>query len=160
MAQPCRSGQSWNWDGVDFIILGPDDAEIDRRNDASCVLLVRSRHGNILLPADIEAKAEKKLLEKWGDRLRAEILVAPHHGSKTSSTPAFIEAVAPHHVLFPVGYRNRYRHPHPDVARRYAERGVVLHDSAASGALEFRLSANGLDVAAYRARHRRYWYAD
>src|SRR3989344_3132030 len=54
MAQPCRSGQSWNWDGVDFAVLGPDDAGADRRNDASCVLQVRSRHGNILLPADIE----------------------------------------------------------------------------------------------------------
>ncbi|GAB4507828.1 MAG: DNA internalization-related competence protein ComEC/Rec2 [Sulfuricaulis sp.] len=160
MAQPCRSGQSWNWDGVDFVVLGPDDAGADRRNDASCVLMVRSRHGNILLPADIEAKAEKKLLERWGGQLRSEILVAPHHGSKTSSTPAFIEAVAPRHVLFPVGYRNRYRHPHPDVVRRYAGRGIVLHDSAASGALEFRLNAEGLDVAAYRTRHRRYWYAD
>ena len=160
MAQPCRSGQSWNWDGVDFDVLGPDDAGAGRRNDASCVLMVRSRHGNILLPADIEAKSEKKLVETWGDRLRAEILVAPHHGSKTSSTPAFIEAVAPRYVLFPAGYRNRYRHPHPTVVQRYVDRGVILYDSASSGALEFRLNANGLDVAAYRVRHRRYWYAD
>ena len=160
MAQLCRSGQSWNWDGVDFVVLGPEDAGADRRNDASCVLMVRSRHGNILLPADIEAKAEKRLVQTWGDRLRSEILVAPHHGSKTSSTPAFIEAVAPRHVLFPAGYRNRYRHPHPTVVHRYVARGVVLYDSASSGALEFRLNANGLDVAAYRVRHRRYWYAD
>ena len=160
MAQPCRSGQSWSWDGVDFAVLGPDDTGAGRLNDASCVLMVRSRHGTILLPADIEAKAENKLVEKWGDRLRSEILVAPHHGSKTSSTPAFIKAVAPRHVLFPVGYRNRYRHPHPAVAQRYVDRGVVLHDSAASGALEFRLNASGLDVAAYRVRHRRYWYTD
>jgi competence protein ComEC len=141
-------------------MLGPDDAGAARRNDASCVLMVRSRYGSILLPADIEAKAEKKLAGTWGSRLRSDILVAPHHGSKTSSTPVFVDAVAPRHVLFPAGYRNRYRHPHPDVVRRYAERGVVLYDSAASGALEFRLSAEGLDVAAYRARHRRYWYVD
>ena len=132
-AQPCRAGQSWHWDGVDFIMLGPDDAGTGRRNDASCVLMVRSRHGNILLPADIEARAEKKLVKTWGEQLRADILVAPHHGSKTSSSPAFIEAVAPRHVLFPAGYRNRYRHPHPDVVQRYAERGVVMHDSACVG---------------------------
>ncbi len=160
MAQPCRSGQSWSWDGVDFTMLGPDDTEAGHMNDASCVLMVRSRYGNILLPADIEAKAEKKLVEKWGDRLRAEILVAPHHGSKTSSTPAFIEAVAPRHVLFPAGYRNRYRHPHPDVVRRYTDRGVSLRDSASSGALEFRMKADAIEVAAYRIWHRRYWHAD
>lgn len=160
MAQPCRAGQSWNWDGVDFAVLGPDEAGAERLNDASCVLQVRSRYGNILLPADIEARAEKKLVEAWGERLRSEILVAPHHGSKTSSTPAFVEAVAPRHVLFPAGYRSRYRHPHPDVVRRYAERAVILHDSAASGALEMQLNATGFDIAAYRACHRRYWYAD
>jgi competence protein ComEC len=162
LAQPCQAGQTWNWDGVEFAMLGPDDAAAGtrRRNDASCVLQVRSRHGNILLPADIEARTEKKLVEQWGERLRSEILVAPHHGSKTSSTPAFIEAVAPRHVLFPVGYRNRYRHAHPDVVRRYAERGASLHDSPTAGALEFRLDAGGLNVAAYRVRQRRYWYAD
>ncbi|MEW6330627.1 MAG: DNA internalization-related competence protein ComEC/Rec2 [Pseudomonadota bacterium] len=160
-AQPCRAGQAWSWDGVEFHILGPDDdAGASRRNDASCVLQVRSRHGNILLPADIEARAEKKLVQQLGGHLRSEILVAPHHGSKTSSTPAFIDAVAPRHVLFPVGYRNRYRHAHPDVVRRYAERGVVLHDSPSAGALEFRLGAGGLNATAYRTWQRRYWHAN
>jgi competence protein ComEC len=144
---------------VEFVMLGPDgDAGTRRRNDASCVLQVRSRHGNILLPADIEAGTEKRLVQQWGGRLRSEILVAPHHGSKTSSTPAFIDAVAPRHVLFPVGYRNRYRHAHPDVVRRYVERGVVLHDSPSAGALEFRLGAGGLNATAYRTWQRRYWY--
>ncbi len=158
-ARLCQRGQSWNWDGVDFLILAPEDAGARRPNDSSCVLLVRSRYGNILLPGDIEARAEKGLVEQWRESLRAEILVAPHHGSKTSSTPGFIEAVAPRHVLFPVGYRNRYRHPHPDVVRRYAERGMRLHDSASAGALEIRLRADGQEVSAYRDRHRRYWYA-
>ncbi|MCR4300272.1 MAG: DNA internalization-related competence protein ComEC/Rec2 [Sulfuricaulis sp.] len=157
-AEPCQRGISWNWDGVDFLILAPENIGARRPNNSSCVLLVRSRYGNILLPGDIEARAEKSLVEQWGESLRAEILVAPHHGSKTSSTPGFIEAVAPRHVLFPVGYRNRYRHPHPDVVRRYAGRGMQWHDSASAGALEIRLRADGLDIAAYRDRHRRYWY--
>ncbi|MDH5512532.1 MAG: DNA internalization-related competence protein ComEC/Rec2, partial [Gammaproteobacteria bacterium] len=157
-AQPCQRGQSWNWDGVEFLVLAPDDDGAKRPNDLSCVLRIHSRHGRILLPGDIEAGSEKILVQRWGERLRAEILVAPHHGSKTSSTPGFIEAVAPRHVLFPVGYRNRYRHPHPDVARRYAERGIQLHDSAAAGALEIRLLAGGPVVSAYRDRHRRYWH--
>lgn len=73
------------------------------------------------LPADIEAKAERRLLAEQGAWLRADILVAPHHGSKTSSTAAFIDAVRPDIVLFPVGYRNRFHHPHPTVVARYDE---------------------------------------
>jgi len=141
-------------------MLAPADGDTSRRNDHSCVLQVRNRHGTILLPADIEAGTEKKLVARFGERLRSDILVAPHHGSKTSSTPAFIEAVAPRHVLFPVGYRNRYRHPYPEVVERYRERGIVSHDSPTAGALELRLEDGGPRIAAYRTWHRRYWYAE
>ncbi len=159
-AQPCQAGQRWEWDGVEFVMLAPADGDTARRNDHSCVLQVRNRHGTILLPADIEAGTEKKLVTQFGERLRSDILVAPHHGSKTSSTPAFIEAVAPRHVLFPVGYRNRYRHPHPEVVERYRERGIVSHDSPTAGALELRLADGGPRIAAYRTWHRRYWYSE
>jgi competence protein ComEC len=160
-AQPCRSGQTWNWDGVDFAMLNPITAAgSGRGNNDSCVLQVRSRYGTVLLPGDIEAKAERQLIEQWGGQLRSDVLVAPHHGSKTSSTPEFIETVAPRYVLFPVGYRNRYRHPNPAVAARYLERDITMRDLPTSGALEFHLTAGGLEATAYRARHRRYWYAD
>ncbi|MDO8705695.1 MAG: DNA internalization-related competence protein ComEC/Rec2 [Sulfuricaulis sp.] len=160
-AQPCRSGQTWSWDGVDFAMLNPNTAAgSSRGNNDSCVLQVRSRYGTVLLPADIEAKAERQLIEQWGSRLRSDVLVAPHHGSKTSSTPEFIETVAPRYVLFPVGYRNHYHHPNPAVVERYVERGIAMRDSPTAGALEFHLTAAGLEATAYRARHRRYWYAD
>jgi competence protein ComEC len=159
-ARPCVSGQTWRWDGVDFAVLNPGAERFTRANDNSCVLQVRTRYGNILLPADIEARAERRLIERWGGRLRSEVLVAPHHGSKTSSTPAFIDAVSPRYVLFPVGYRSRYHHPNAAVVRRYADRGVVMRASPAAGAIEFRLRATGLETAAYRQQHRRYWYAD
>ncbi len=159
-ARPCASGQAWNWDGVDFTMLNPGGAPFDRANDNSCVLHVQSRYGGILLPADIEARAERRLIEFRGERLRSEVLVAPHHGSKTSSTPEFIDAVAPRYVLFPVGYRSRYHHPDPAVVQRYADRGVAVRATPSAGALEFRLRAAGLEAAAYRQRHRRYWFAD
>lgn len=127
-------------------------------NDASCVLVVRSRHGAVLLPGDIEARAETRLVERYGEALAAEVLVAPHHGSKTSSSEAFVAAVRPRHVLFPVGYRNRYRHPHPEVVERYLRAGSMLHGSPASGALELRLYASGIEVHAFRREHRRYWH--
>ncbi len=159
-AQLCQSGQSWNWDGVNFTVLNPADTGSSRANDDSCVLQVQSRFGALLLPADIEARAERRLIERWGKRLQSDVLVAPHHGSKTSSTPEFIETVTPRYVVFPVGYRNHYHHPNPVVVQRYTDRGITLLDSPASGALEFRLTAGGLETTAYRERHRRYWYAD
>jgi competence protein ComEC len=159
-ARSCQSGQTWNWDGVDFVILNPVTIGSGRVNNDSCVLQVRSRFGKLLLPADIEAKAERDLIQRWGTELRSTVLVAPHHGSKTSSTPEFIDAVAPRYVLFPAGYRSRYHHPHPDVVQRYTERNIERRDSPTAGALEFRLDANGIKTTAFREQHKRYWYAD
>jgi competence protein ComEC len=122
------------------------------------VLLVQSAFGRILRPADIEARAERRLVAEQGTALRAGILVAPHHGSKTSSTPAFVAAVRPEVVLFPVGYRNRFRHPHPAVTERYADAGAQRLDSAGAGAIELRLRAGGTEMGAWRERHRRYWH--
>ncbi len=156
-AVPCEAGQQWAWDGVEFAILNPPAGESGRKNDQSCVLRVRSVHGRVLLPADIEAKAERRLVTTQGERLRAEVLVAPHHGSKTSSTDTFVTAVRPEVVLLPVGYRNRFRHPHPDAVARYDAAGVRRLDSAASGAIDVRLTAAGRAVSAWRERHRRYW---
>ncbi|HLE92986.1 MAG TPA: hypothetical protein VI543_00190, partial [Sulfuricaulis sp.] len=156
----CQSGQTWNWDEVEFTMMNPITIGSSRANNDSCVLQIRSQYGIVLLPADIEARAERQLIARWGARLRSDVLVAPHHGSKTSSTPEFIDAVAPRFVLFPVGYRNRHRHPNVTVVRRYMERGVHWRDSPSSGALEFSLDADGVNYSAYRERHRRYWYAN
>ena len=157
-AAPCEAGQRWQWDGVEFRILNPPPAGTGRRNDQSCVLHVRAPNASLLLPADIEAKAEHRLVAAQGERLRADVLVAPHHGSKTSSTEAFIGAVRPDVVLFPVGYRNRFRHPHPAVVARYDTAGARRLDSASAGAIELQLRAEGMSVSAWRARHRRYWH--
>lgn len=156
-ALPCAQGQHWEWDGVTFAMLNPPADDAGKRNDQSCVLQVQSAFGRILLPADIEARAERRLVAEQGEALRAGILVAPHHGSKTSSTPAFVAAVRPEVVLFPVGYRNRFRHPHPAVTQRYADAGAQRLDSATAGAIELRLRADGTEVSPWRERRRRYW---
>lgn len=158
--EPCRAGLHWSWDSVEFTVLSPD-GEPGKHNDASCVLRVRGPHGAILLPADIEKKAERRLIEREGHAgLAADILVAPHHGSRTSSTPEFLDAVHPRYVAFPVGYRNRYRHPHPLVLERYRAADVRLYDSPSAGAIEFRLTGAGIMTSVYREVHRRYWFAD
>jgi competence protein ComEC len=155
----CREGGRWRWDDVEFEILNPPAGADGGHNNDSCVLMVRSRHGRLLLTGDIEKKAERRMVETHGGRLRAEVMIAPHHGSRTSSSPAFVQAVRPQWVLLPVGYRNVYRHPHPLVIERYRAQGARLLDSPASGAIDVRLTATGLDLRRYRDTHRRYWFA-
>lgn len=157
-AAPCVAGESWRWDGVEFSVLNPLTGSA-RRNNASCVLMVTTAHGKVLLTGDIEAKAERALVAHWGEQLRADVLVVPHHGSKTSSTAAFIDAVRPRYALIPVGYRSRYRHPHPTVVQRYAERNITRYNSPEHGAIQVTLDAAGVRLAGYRQQAQRYWSA-
>jgi len=157
----CAAGHQWEWDGVHFEILHPTAESYGRPirdNDRSCVLRIAAAGGRALLPADIERRSEEELLRRAGHRLRAEVLLAPHQGSRTSSTPAFVQAVAPEIVVFPVGYRNRFGHPHGTVLDRYRESGASLYRSDRDGAVRIQMRADGaIRVEAYRAVYRRYW---
>ncbi len=159
-AEPCQGGQHWQWDGVRFEMLHPRSADPLTGNNRSCVLRVAGRFGRVLLPGDIATRAERILIAEWNERLPADVLVAPHHGSKSSSSEGFIEAVHPRLVLFATGYRNRHHHPHPVVMDRYLRRKVLTADSPGSGAITVKLDASGMRAEHYRATHRRYWYAE
>jgi competence protein ComEC len=162
-AAPCRAGQQWQWDGVNFAFVWPAGApDAAAPNRTACVLKVWNGAHAALLSADIEAAAEQALLARSealedAGALRADILLAPHHGSKTSSTPAFIAAIVPRHVVFQVGYRNRFHHPNAGVLARYGARAAQLYRSDRDGAVQFDTAANGLEVQCYRNVHRRYW---
>jgi competence protein ComEC len=158
-AEPCAEGRRWEWDGIRFELLNPPAGVVSGHNNASCVLRVSGVHGALLLPGDIEKKTEVRLAAQQRERLRAQVLVAPHHGSKTSSDTAFLAAVQPRYVLYPVGYRNRYRHPHPQVRERYAAIGAQALDSPALGAIEMRLAPEGIVWSGHRDRVRRYWFS-
>lgn len=155
----CRRGMRWHWDGVDFRILHPATQPRGGRNDASCVLRVAAGSTVALLPGDIERTAERELLAIDATALRADLLVAPHHGSASSSTAVFIEAVDPSQVVFAVGYRNRFGLPSPAVIARYQERGVTLHRTDASGMLRFELGTNLVGPRRFRIEHPRYWHS-
>jgi len=158
-AQTCQDGQYWEWDGVEFQILNPETGQTGRANDRSCVLRVTSQHGRLLLPGDIEAPGEWRLVNRYGGDLAAEVLVAPHHGSRSSSSRLFVTAVKPKVVLYPTGYRNRYGHPHIDIVRRYRDSGSAAYDSGRAGAITLRFEDGGLQpVEIYRQRARRYWF--
>ncbi|HYH40521.1 MAG TPA: DNA internalization-related competence protein ComEC/Rec2 [Burkholderiales bacterium] len=156
----CEAGQSWMWDDVRFDVLHPGRESHDqksRENDRSCVLRLAAPGGTVVLPGDIERRAEEALLAKGSD-LFANVLVAPHHGSRTSSTSTFIDAVRPQTVIFPAGYRNRFGHPHPDVVQRYRDAGSAIHRTDRDGAVLVNVSPEGaVTVDRWRALHRRYW---
>lgn len=156
--QACRRGQAWQWDGVRFEMLHPVAGQRPG-NDASCVLAITAADGSrLLLPGDIERATERALLRALPDALHAEVLVAPHHGSATSSTDAFVAAVAPEWVLYPVGYRNRYGFPRAEVRARYAAAGARALDTAQDGAIRFRLGAGAIRPQALRQTGRRLWH--
>ncbi len=163
-SEPCRAGEAWEWDGVHFEFLHPpavpDATPAWRGNDASCVLRVSGPGGSLLLPGDIEARAERRLTGLDTGALRADIVVVPHHGSGTSSSPELVRAVSPGHALFAVGHRNRYGFPIAEIEERWRAGGARLLDTASSGAISFRIHPQtGVEgPASYRKVYRRYWH--
>ena len=162
----CEAGQRWDWDGVRFEVLHPAAADYAlalRSNGMSCVLkvqgMVRGAGGSVLLTGDIEREQEIRLLRTQPDALRASVLIAPHHGSKTSSTAAFLDVVAPQVAVFQVGHLNRYGHPAEAVLARYRERGIALVDSPSCGAWTWRSgdAAGPSQAVCERSQSRRYW---
>ncbi len=155
----CIAGQSWNWDGVHFSILHPQAADYipaARSNALSCVLRVESaNHAAALLTGDIEAEQEAALVKAKAP-LAADVLVAPHHGSRHSSSAVFLQAVAPRLVIVQAGYRNRYGHPAPESLQHYADQGSAVIASPGCGAARWQSDAPP-DIHCERMDHRHYW---
>jgi len=157
----CETGLSWAVDGVNFHVLHPDVSSYAdptlKDNHRGCVLKVDSPGGSVLLTADIEAPDEAYLLQHPAD-LPSDLLLAPHHGSHTSSTPAFITAVHPKWVIFTVGAHNRFGHPHGDVVARYANQGIAMWRSDWNGEVSFHFTPKQAPtMLAWRQAHQRYW---
>lgn len=157
--QLCEENTHWQWDGVDFQLLSPPPGLPYQDNNSSCVLKVQDKRHSVLLTGDIEAPLESNLIYREGVRLSSEILVAPHHGSKTSSSPTFASAVHPRYVLYPVGYLNRFHFPHPSVVARYSSILSTQFDTATDGAITFEIDPNREKMAfrLYRLTDRHIW---
>lgn len=162
VAGRCVPGQRWRWDGIDFEMLHPAADSYNhpaiRDNDRSCVLRIVSAYGSVLIPGDIERRSEQELVAEYGEGLAADVLVAPHHGSRTSSSQDFIDAVNPGYVVVPVGYRNRFGHPHALVSARYRQAGARVLRTDESGAITIRFGASGISIDSQRAHAPRYWH--
>ncbi len=134
------------------------DAPRVKPNDLSCVVRIDSDHGRVLLTGDLEARGELELVRRDAEALRADVLLVPHHGSLTSSTPAFIAAVSPEIAVYTPGYRNRFGHPRPAVVARYDAAGIRTFRTDYDGALTFTFAAGASRLPrAEREHDRRYW---
>ncbi len=157
--ETCADGQAWEWEGVRFRMLYPQAAPADGRrikpNHQSCVLRIEAGGKVMLLTSDIEAADERAMLARDAAALRADVLVVPHHGSRTSSTPEFVAAVGAREVIYPVGYRNRFGHPRADVVARYGDARIWRSDR--HGAIRVELGSEA-PPQAWREAHPRYWH--
>jgi competence protein ComEC len=162
----CEAGQRWRWDGVEFRVLHPDGAVYTesggkprKENDRGCVVMVSTLAHSMLLGADVEARGEAEMLKRDPAALAAEVLLVPHHGSRTSSTPAYLAAVNPEVAIFSVGYLNRFHHPNAMVVERYRARGVEMRRTDREGALRIVLPAGKGDAVRIGGQQEacRYW---
>lgn len=153
----CEAGQSWEWDGVKFSVLHPSGNWVSEDNDMSCVIRVASSYGSVLLTGDISRKVEALLLETSPEELVADVLQVPHHGSKTSSSAAFIAGVRPWLAIFDTGYANRWNFPRPEIKSRYDALGITTLQTDQTGAILLRFAedagnlGNFGDKTGYRA---------
>jgi len=155
----CAAGQRWRWDGVDFEVLHPSPADYQttaKSNAMSCVLRITNGPQAVLLAGDIEQAQEARLAQQ-GAALRADLLLVPHHGSKTSSSELLLEAVQPSLAVVQVGYRNRFGHPAAPVLERYRVRAIPVIDSPRCGAAGWH-SAQPAKVTCQRELAPRYWH--
>jgi len=158
-AQPCIAGQNWQWDQVKFEVLHPSPKDTFVGNNRSCVVKVSAKSGSVLLTGDIEKEAEQTLIARYPQKLDSTLLVAPHHGSKTSSTSDFIERVSPNLVMFAAGYLNRFNHPHPTVLARYELSSQTLN-TATNGALLVQFTEHGVEPPiSWRKKSQKIWTA-
>ena len=170
---PCSAGQHWQWDGVQFDVLHPQPAELAlgesrsvKPNALSCVLRVSAaahagaQQRSVLLTGDVEAAQEAALVAAHAGTtaLRSQLMLVPHHGSRTSSTAAFLDAVQPRVAVVQAAYRSRFGHPAPDVLARYETRGITVLRSDRCGALSWSSAAERGALQCQREAHRRYWH--
>ncbi len=157
----CQAGQNWIWDGVRFEVLHPQienyaSAKL-KTNDRSCVVKVSGKGGSMLLTADIETPSERALVATSAAALKSDVLLIPHHGSMTSSTPEFIAAVAPKLALINAGYRNRFGHPRDAVLARYLEKNIPVYRTDWHGAVILNSVDRFAAIEKTRETRQRYW---
>ena len=157
----CKQTDDFTWQGLTFSVLWPVTIQ-DKENDNSCVIHISDGKYSVLLTGDISRKVEK-LLTATPDiakKLKADVIIAPHHGSKTSSSLRFIEAVNPEAVIFSAGFLNRWHMPNKAVLKRYENFNVTPYSTADQGMIQIKMDQQGLEIESYREHINPYWFSN
>jgi len=159
-ANGCTADDSFLWGELTVTILWPDTNESGNDNNHSCVIKISSRGASVLMTGDIEKEAEQALvnMNKGSKKLQANVLVAAHHGSKTSSIRSFIQAVSPEYVVISSSYYNQWRFPHASVLANFNEVNATVYNTAYDGEVVFEFSNGKVKSTAYRQRWFSPWY--
>jgi competence protein ComEC len=157
----CKQGDDFIWQGLTFSVLWPVTIQ-ENENDNSCVINISDGKYNVLLTGDISRKVEKLLTAnpEIAKKLKADVIIAPHHGSKTSSSSRFIKAVSPDAVIFSAGFLNRWHMPNKAVLKRYEEFNVTPYSTADQGMIQIKIEEQGLEIQSYREHIKPYWFAN
>lgn len=150
----CSGGHEFFLDGIRFRFLTGTPGESD--NESSCVLHIKTAAFGLLLTGDIGSAREASLLGELGS-LQADLLLVPHHGSHSSSSPAFLNALMPDYAVVSAGFKNRFGHPRPHIVRRYEARGARLLNTAETGAVQVRVAGQEMRIRLARSSYPRYW---
>lgn len=176
-AKLCQSDYSWQLDGVDFKFLYPDrinysennNFNILNKNDNSCVLHMRTNKHTMLFTGDISQKLEKLLVAKYSDQLKSDVLLIPHHGSLSSSSEQFIQAVSPKYAVVSAGYMNMYGHPRQEVLAKYLTKNILILNTIEHGAIDLKFKSKliksnqtedlggTIEYNCYRIANRNFW---
>ncbi|PLW82194.1 DNA internalization-related competence protein ComEC/Rec2 [Kineobactrum sediminis] len=158
-ATTCVAGMAWQWQAaIRFQVLSPASGESLTSNEGSCVLQVTVHGYRLLLPGDIGVRRERELVRYWGSQLASDWALAPHHGSNTSSSWAWLKQVRPRFVIYTSERASRYGHPAEEVVSRHAGLGINTLNTASSGALEWVIGVNGeVSLLAHRESAPRFW---
>jgi competence protein ComEC len=159
----CQQGLDMDWQGLSIKALWPDNALKYNNNNGSCVIKISDMSHSILLPGDIDKSIERQLFDLHPEQLQADILLAPHHGSNTSSSLDFIQTVSAKYVIFSQGFMNRWRFPRQEVVDRYLSYKPVLLSTSSSGQVSFQIEYNStaaITVKTFRKDIYPYWYAN
>ena len=157
--RPCRAGDHWSWGSAELSMLWPPGDGVLEGNNASCVLVLAAGGVRVLLTGDVEAVVERVLVSEQGERLRADVLIVPHHGSRTSSTADFVAAVQPQVAVISAGYRNRYGFPRQEVVETYREAGTRILATYGNGAIRFELREEAVGrPESFRRESARYYH--
>jgi len=154
----CLQGESLDWQGITFEVLWPEKA-VSKENDDSCVLLITEKKHKVLLTGDISKRVESKLIKQY-PKLRADVLIVPHHGSKTSSSEVFISQLKPKFAVVSAGFLNRWHMPVFDVTKRYQEKNIQLVNTAESGQIILNFSEKGITKYTYHNNLWPFWFAN